>query len=180
MAGQFVAGRLEEAIAGSGGCGVSVYDFSAETGAGGTRALRDYEGRVLLIVNTASRCGFTPQYQGLQRLYDAYRGRGFEILAFPCNQFAHQEPGTDDEIQQFCQVQYGVSFPLFAKVDVNGPNAHPLYRHLTAQKRGLLGSGAIKWNFTKFLVDRTGLVVKRYAPPVAPAAIAPAIERLLP
>ncbi|MFZ1011409.1 MAG: glutathione peroxidase [Candidatus Sulfotelmatobacter sp.] len=145
-------------------------------------SLDHFRGRVLLIVNTASLCGFTPQYAGLEALYRTYRSRGFEVLAFPCNQFGAQEPGSDEGIGVFCDKNYGVTFPLFAKTDVNGPNAHPLYRFLKKEKPGLLGlvgSGAIRWNFTKFLVDRKGSVVARYGPAKAPKALAPAIERLL-
>ena len=134
---------------------------------------------MLLIVNTASKCGFTPQYKGLEALYQKYRAQGLEVLGFPCNQFGAQEPGTEDEIASFCEMNYGVTFPLFAKVDVNGDGAAPLYRHLKAAKPGLLGTEAIKWNFTKFLVDRKGTVVERFAPNDEPAALAGDIEKLL-
>jgi len=140
--------------------------------------LDTYKGKVLLIVNTATGCGFTPQYTGLQKLYDAYRDRGFEILDFPCNQFAGQAPGTIDEIQQFCTLNYGTTFPRFAKLEVNGENESPLYAFLKTEKGGLLGA-AIKWNFTKFLIDRDGKVVKRFAPMDAPDSLAKDIEALL-
>ena len=156
-----------------------IYRFDAERLRGGRQALADYAGQVLLIVNTASHCGFTAQYAGLEALYQRYRERGFAVLGFPCNQFGAQEPGDASEIADFCEVNYGVSFPLFAKIDVNGDDAHPLFRHLKAKAPGLLGSEAIKWNFTKFLVDRDGEVVKRYAPALAPEAIAADIEALL-
>jgi len=134
---------------------------------------------VLLIVNVASHCGFTPQYKGLETLQEKYHDRGFDVLAFPCNQFGAQEPGTEKEIQQFCETHYGVTFPLFAKIDVNGDNAAPLYRHLKTAKKGLLGTEAIKWNFTKFLVNRNGNVVARYAPNDTPESIAADIEKQL-
>ena len=145
-------------------------------------SLDHFRGRVLLIVNTASLCGFTPQYAGLEALYRTYRSRGFEVLTFPCNQFGAQEPGSEAGIGIFCEENYGVTFPLFAKIEVNGPNAHPLYRFLKKEKPGLLGyvgSGAIRWNCTKFLVDRRGNVVARYGPTKDPAALVPAIKRLL-
>ena len=157
----------------------SVFDFSARTIDGKTRKLADYKGKVLLIVNTASKCGFTPQYKGLEALYKEYGKRGFAVLGFPSNQFGEQEPGPESEIAEFCEMNFGVTFPLFAKIDVNGEAAHPLYRYLTKAKPGLLGSEAIKWNFTKFLVDRDGQVVKRYAPTTEPKEIAADIERLL-
>jgi glutathione peroxidase len=139
----------------------SFYDFSAQTLSGKEASLADYRGKVLLIVNTASKCGFTPQYEGLEKLYEGLHPKGLTVLGFPCNQFGKQEPGGADEIGQFCQVNYGVSFPMFAKIDVNGPGAHPLYKFLTREKRGILGTGRIKWNFTKFLIDRAGKVVAR-------------------
>ncbi|PRX41708.1 glutathione peroxidase [Planifilum fimeticola] len=157
---------------------MSVYAFSARTIAGEEKSLSDYDGRVLLIVNTASRCGFTPQYRELQQLYEAYRNRGLEILAFPCNQFANQEPGSEEEIQKFCETNYNVTFPLFSKVKVKGPGAHPLFKYLTEKSPGVLGK-EIKWNFTKFLVNRRGEVVKRYAPQTSPRRIAKDIEELL-
>jgi len=157
---------------------VTVYDFSAKLNNGREQKLSAYEGKVLLIVNTASRCGFTPQYKGLQGLYAKFKKRGFELLAFPCDQFGHQEPGTNREILTFCEVNYGVEFPLFAKIEVNGPDAHPLYKFLKSQKGGLLGNN-IKWNFTKFLVNKEGAVVARYAPMTAPERIARDIEKHL-
>ncbi len=157
----------------------SLYDISVNDIHGKPVKLDRYKGKVLLIVNTASECGFTPQYKGLEALYKKLHGKGFEILGFPCNQFGAQEPGTEDEIASFCEVNYGVSFPLFAKVDVNGDDATPLYRYLKSAKPGLLGSEAIKWNFTKFLVDGKGTVVERYAPNVEPAGLAADIEKLL-
>jgi glutathione peroxidase len=157
----------------------SVHDFSVKDIHGKTVTLDRYKGKVLLIVNTASKCGFTPQYKGLEALWQKYRARGLEVLGFPCNQFGAQEPGTEDEIASFCEVNYGVTFPLFAKVDVNGDGAAPLFKHLKAAKPGLLGTEAIKWNFTKFLVDREGAVVARFAPNDEPAALAGDIEKLL-
>ncbi len=160
----------------------SIYDFSATLLNGEPLSLGRFRGRVLLIVNTASRCGFTPQYAGLESLYRAYRPSGFEVLGFPSNQFGAQEPGSEDEIGAFCRENYQVTFPIFAKICVNGPQAHPLYRFLRKQKPGLLaifGSGAIRWNFTKFLVGRDGSVVARYSPGKKPASLAGAIERLL-
>ncbi len=157
----------------------TVYEFSAERLDGQSVSLEEFRGRVLLIVNTASKCGFTPQYAGLEELYGRYRGRGFEVLGFPCNQFGAQEPGTAQEIGVFCERNYGVSFPMFSKIDVNGPTAHPLYRFLKRSKRGLLGSERIKWNFTKFLIDRQGRVVARFAPSNKPQDLAGRIELLL-
>ncbi|OQP07359.1 glutathione peroxidase [Geobacillus sp. 46C-IIa] len=158
---------------------MSVYEFSAKTIRGEEQPLSAYRGHVLLIVNTASRCGFTPQYQELQQLYDEYQNRGFVVLGFPCNQFGGQEPGTEEEIEQFCQLNYGVTFPLFAKVDVNGGSAHPLFQHLKEQAPGALGTKTIKWNFTKFLVDRNGQVVARFAPQTKPSELKEEIEKLL-
>ncbi|WDL95855.1 glutathione peroxidase [Alicyclobacillus sp. ALC3] len=158
---------------------MNVYDFTVETANGDEQPLRLYEGQTLLIVNTASKCGFTPQYKGLQELYERFSERQFTVLGFPCNQFAKQEPGSNDDIQTFCDVNYGVTFPVFAKVDVNGASAHPLYQFLTKAAPGVLGSNRVKWNFTKFLVDRSGQVVKRYAPKTTPDAIAADIEALL-
>src|SRR6478736_6480143 len=157
----------------------SVYDFTVKDIHGKPQKLDQYKDKVLLIVNTASKCGFTPQYTGLEALYKKFHGKGLEVLGFPCNQFGSQEPGSEDEIAQFCELNFGVTFPLFAKVDVNGDAAAPVYKYLKAEKPGLLGSEAIKWNFTKFLVDRKGRVVERYAPKVEPEAIAADIEKLL-
>ena len=154
------------------------YDFSATRNDGSTQSLADYRGKVVLVVNTASKCGFTPQYKGLQALYDSHGPRGLEILAFPCDQFGHQEPGTDAEIASFCEKNFGVSFPLFAKIEVNGAKAHPLYAWLKSQKGGLLTDG-IKWNFTKFLLDREGTVRGRFAPTTTPAALTKEVEALL-
>ncbi|MBF8376542.1 glutathione peroxidase [Alicyclobacillus mali] len=158
---------------------LTIYDFEVEKADGTTMSMREYQGKVLLIVNTASKCGFTPQYEGLQKLYELYRDRGFEVLAFPCNQFGNQEPGSNEEIQTFCSTTYRVTFPVFAKVDVNGSNAHPLFEYLKKEAKGALGSEAIKWNFTKFLVDRDGRVVKRYAPQTSPESIREDIEACL-
>jgi glutathione peroxidase len=157
----------------------SVYDFIVKDIHGKHVKLDAYKGKALLIVNTASKCGFTPQYKGLEALYQKLRGKGLAILGFPCNQFGAQEPGSEKEIENFCEVNYGVTFPLFAKVDVNGADAAPLYRHLKEAKPGLLGSEAIKWNFTKFLIDRKGNVVERYAPNAEPESLAGDIEKLL-
>lgn len=156
----------------------SIYDFSAKTLAGEEISLKQFEGQVLLIVNTASACGFTPQYKGLEALQQQYGGRGFSVLGFPCNQFGSQEPGDEAQIAQFCSRNYGVSFPMFAKIDVNGAQAHPLYKFLKGEKGGLLGSG-IKWNFTKFVVDRSGRVVSRHAPTTTPESLGKEIETLL-
>lgn len=157
----------------------NVFDFSATALSGEDVPLADFRGKVLLIVNTASKCGFTSQYAGLEHLHEELGPRGFAVLGFPCNQFGQQEPGDADEIRNFCSLTYNVSFPLFAKIDVNGEDAHPLFKHLKAQKAGLLGSEAIKWNFTKFLVDRAGNVVDRYAPTTKPEALRADIEALL-
>ncbi|HQR20007.1 MAG TPA: glutathione peroxidase [Burkholderiaceae bacterium] len=157
----------------------TVYDFSAKTIDGKTRKLSDYKGKVLLVVNTASQCGFTPQYKGLEALYEKYKDKGFAVLGFPSNQFGQQEPGPDDEIAEFCEMNYGVTFPMFSKIDVNGDSAHPLYKYLTSTKKGLLGSEAIKWNFTKFLVDKKGNVVERYAPTTKPEELEKDVERAL-
>ena len=148
-----------------------IYDFTVKDIGGDPVPLDHYRGKVLLVVNTASECGFTPQYKGLEALYRKYRDRGFEVLGFPCNQFGGQEPGSEAQIAAFCTSKYDVTFPLFAKVDVNGDNASPLYRYLKHAKPGLLGTEAIKWNFTKFLVDREGKVVARYAPNDTPESI---------
>lgn len=155
-----------------------LYDFSATRLSGAEQMLEDHRGKVVLVVNTASQCGFTPQYAGLEELYVRFAEQGFVVLGFPCDQFGAQEPGTDDEIADFCHVNYGVSFPMFSKIDVNGSGAHPLYDWLKSERKGILG-GAIKWNFTKFLVDRDGHVVSRYAPTTEPADIADDIEKLL-
>lgn len=157
----------------------TVFDFTAQDIAGKDVDLSQYQGKVLLIVNTASKCGFTPQYKGLQALFEKYRERGLEVLGFPCNQFGHQEPGDEAAISEFCELNFGVDFPLFGKIDVNGDSAHPLYRHLKEEAPGLLGSKAVKWNFTKFLVNRDGQVVKRYAPTDKPESLAKDIEKLL-
>ncbi len=156
-----------------------IYQLSVDRLQGGTQTLADYAGKVLLIVNTASECGFTPQYAGLEALHQRYGEQGLVVLGFPCNQFGAQEPGSAEEIGAFCEKNYGVSFPMFAKIEVNGEHAHPLYRYLKEHARGVLGSEAIKWNFTKFLVDRDGEVVDRYAPTTTPEAIAGDIEKLL-
>jgi glutathione peroxidase len=157
----------------------AVTDFEVRTANGGTASLSDYRGKVLLIVNTASKCGFTPQYEGLEALHRDYADRGFEVLGFPCNQFGAQEPGDAAEIANFCSLTYDVTFPVFAKIDVNGPEADPLFERLKSEAPGLLGSKAIKWNFTKFLVDREGEVVDRYAPTTKPEDIRKDIEKLL-
>jgi glutathione peroxidase len=158
---------------------MSIYDFSAETLDGKPAPLADYQGKVVLIVNTASKCGFTPQYEGLEALYRKYADRGLVVLGFPCNQFGAQEPGNADEIKNFCSLTYDVTFPMFAKIDVNGPKAHPLYEYLKHEKKGLLGSEGIKWNFTKFLVGRDGAVAERFAPTTKPEDLSGAIEKLL-
>lgn len=157
----------------------TVYDFSANSLEGKPVSLRDFTGKVLLVVNTASKCGFTPQYQGLEAMYEQYRDRGFTVLGFPCNQFGSQEPGTAEQIGSFCQKNYGVSFPMFEKIDVNGEAAHPLYRWLKSNAKGVLGSEAIKWNFTKFLIDRHGGVVDRFAPATKPEDLKDKLEALL-
>ncbi len=156
-----------------------VYDFSAKTIDGDEQTLSAYRGKTLLVVNVASKCGFTPQYEGLEKIYRQFKGQGLEILGFPCDQFGHQEPGDEQEIRQFCSLNYDVSFPMFAKVEVNGANAHPLYKYLKKEAKGLLGTEAVKWNFTKFLVDAQGKVVKRYAPTDTPAAIGKELAALL-
>jgi glutathione peroxidase len=157
----------------------TAFDFKAANIVGKPVPLKTYQGKVLLIVNTASQCGFTPQYKGLQALYDDYHDRGLEVLGFPCNQFGGQEPGEAEDIYAFCELNFGVSFPLFDKVEVNGAGAHPLFKWLTSSAPGLLGSEAIKWNFTKFLVRRDGTVFKRYAPQAAPESLRQDIEALL-
>ena len=157
----------------------TIADFTVITNRGASLDLKDKLGSVLLVVNTASKCGFTPQYDGLEKLYETYKDRGFEVLGFPCNQFGGQEPGNADEIAEFCKVNFGVTFPLMQKVDVNGSAASPLFDWLKAEAPGVLGTKAIKWNFTKFLIDREGNVVKRYGPSEAPESIAGDIEKLL-
>jgi len=157
----------------------TVYDFTARTIDGSDRPLADYRGKVLLVVNVASECGFTPQYEGLEALHERFKERGFAVLGFPCNQFGAQEPGSEAQIQSFCETRYGVKFPMFAKIDVNGPQAHPLYELLKSSEPGLLGTEVIKWNFTKFLVGKDGKALKRYAPQTKPEAIAGDIEAAL-
>ena len=157
----------------------TIYDFKAQSISGKEIGLSDFKGKVMLIVNTASKCGFTPQFGGLEALYKTYAGRGLVVVGFPCNQFGSQDPGADGEIAEFCQVNYGVSFPMMGKVDVNGPAAHPLYKWLSAEAPGLLGSKSIKWNFTKFLVGKDGQVIKRYAPTDKPADLAKDVEAAL-
>jgi len=157
----------------------SIYDFSVDDIHGKPVKLDKYKDKVMLIVNTASKCGFTPQYKGLEELYEKFHGKGLEVLGFPCNQFGAQEPGSEKEIAQFCELNYGVTFPMFAKVDVNGAKTAPVYKYLKAEKPGLLGSEAIKWNFTKFLVDRKGNVLARYAPNDTPESMAGDIEKAL-
>ena len=158
---------------------MSVYDFTAETLEGAPAPLSDYRGKVLLIVNTASKCGFTPQYEGLEKLWRTYKDRGLAVVGFPCNQFGAQEPGDAAEIANFCSLTYDVSFPMMKKIDVNGPAAHPLYVWLKHEKKGLLGTEGIKWNFTKFLVGRDGEVKARFAPTDKPESLASAIEAAL-
>lgn len=157
----------------------SIYDFSAQTVGGKQQPLSDYRGKVLLVVNTASKCGFTPQFAGLEELYEKYADKGLVILGFPCNQFASQDPGSNDEIQEFCQLNYGVTFPVFAKIEVNGRGADPIFKHLKKEAPGALGTERVKWNFTKFLIDAEGNVVKRYAPTDKPKAIEKDIAKLL-
>lgn len=161
------------------GAAADVFDFSVKALDGSPMPLADFRGQVLLIVNTASQCGFTPQYAGLQKLHDQFSPRGFSVLGFPCNQFGAQEPGAADDIASFCSHNFGVSFPLGEKIQVNGKQAHPLYRHLTANARGVLGTESVKWNFTKFLINRDGHVVARFAPTTRPEALAADIEALL-
>ena len=157
----------------------TLYDITCRTMNGQSQTLGDFRGKVLLIVNTASQCGFTPHFTGLEDLYQTYHSQGLEVLGFPCNQFGKQDPGSNEEILSFCQTRYHVTFPMFAKIDVNGPNAHPLFEHLKSQAPGVLGSEAVKWNFTKFLVDRSGKVRQRFAPATTPSDIEPAIRELL-
>jgi len=156
----------------------TIYDFSLPTSTQGEKSLADYRGKVLLIVNTASQCGFTPQYEGLQTLHDKYHEDGLVVVAVPCNQFGAQEPGSNETIQEFCQLNYGLSFPVMGKIDVNGVDQHPLYKYLTTQAKGLI-TDSIKWNFTKFLVNKEGAVVERFAPITKPDAIEKHIEKLL-
>ena len=157
---------------------MGIYDYKVKDKQGEEVSIKDYEGKVLLIVNTATGCGFTPQFDGLQDLYEKYREQGFEILDFPCNQFGNQAPGSDEEIMDFCNSRYGITFPQFAKIDVNGENEEPLFTYLKSQKSGLMGS-RIKWNFTKFLVDRSGKVVGRYTPTTTPEALDEEVAKVL-
>jgi len=157
----------------------SIYDFSVVDIDGNEVSLNEYEGKVLLIVNVASKCGFTKQYTGLQQIYDKYKEQGFVVLGFPCNQFGAQEPGTEEQIKDFCESTFGVNFPMFSKIDVNGDNAHPLYKYLKSNVKGTLGTEDIKWNFTKFLVDRNGKIIERYGSTTTPESIATEIEKLL-
>ncbi len=157
----------------------SLYEFSALTAAGKEVHMADFAGKVILVVNTASKCGLTPQYEGLEILYKKYKDKGLMILGFPCNQFADQEPGNDEEIQSFCKINYGVSFPIFSKIDVNGKNVHPLFKFLKSSLPGLLGSKIIKWNFTKFLINREGKPVKRFGPQEVPESFEKDIQALL-
>lgn len=157
----------------------AIYDIKAQTIDGREISLAQFKGKALLVVNVASKCGFTPQYEGLEKLYETYKDRGFEVLAFPCNQFGAQEPGTAQDISQFCTVNYGVKFPLFAKVEVNGPGTHPLWAHLKKEEPGVLGTEAIKWNFTKFLIDRNGNVRERFAPSTKPEDLTTKVEQVL-
>lgn len=157
---------------------MSVHEFSATTINGDEKTLADYKGKALLIVNTASECGFTPQFEGLQKLYDEYNDKGLEILGFPCNQFGGQDPGSDGEISEFCSMNYGVTFPMFSKVDVKGDQAHPLFHYLTKETKGILGD-QIKWNFTKFLIDQEGQVIDRFSPQTKPENIKDNIEKVL-
>lgn len=157
----------------------SIYDFDVTTINHDKTTLASYRGNVMLIVNTASGCGFTPQFEGLEKLYKTYKSKGFVVLGFPCNQFAGQEPLNEAGIENFCRINYGVTFPMFSKIDVNGAKTHPLYQYLKHQAPGILGSETIKWNFTKFLVDKKGKVIRRYAPSTTPESIAADIEKLL-
>lgn len=156
----------------------NIYQFRAELLDGQEQALSEYAGKVLLIVNTASKCGFTPQFSGLEKLYQHYKNQGLEILGFPCNQFGGQDPGSNAQIGEFCQKNYGVTFPMFAKVDVKGPEAHPIFRYLTNNSKGILGNG-IKWNFTKFLIGRDGRIIQRFAPTTKPESLQEEIEKAL-
>jgi glutathione peroxidase len=158
---------------------MSIYDFEATTIDGQPQKMDSYRGKTLLIVNVASECGFTPQYAGLQELHDRFKDKGFAVLGFPCDQFGHQEPGDDEQIRNFCSVNYNITFPLFSKVEVNGDDAHPLYKYLRSERKGLLGTESIKWNFTKFLVGSDGAVLKRYAPTDTPESIGADLARVL-
>ena len=158
---------------------MEIYDFKVEDIKGHEQSLENYKDKVLLVVNTASKCGFTPQFKGLEKLYQDYKDQGLEILGFPCNQFMQQDPGNNGEIAEFCEMNYGVTFPMFSKIDVNGDNAHPLYKFLKKEAKGLMGSEGIKWNFTKFLVDKNGKVVERFPPTADPAKLVKPIEKLL-
>lgn len=158
---------------------MSIYDFQVKTIDGTPASISKYKGQVILIVNVASQCGFTKQYEGLETLFQTYKNQKFTVLGFPCNQFGSQEPGNEAEIKSFCETRFNVTFPLFTKIDVNGPSTDPLYNFLKAKKKGFLGSQGIKWNFTKFLIDRNGNVVKRYAPQINPAALEKDIQKLL-
>ena len=157
----------------------NIYNHSCNDNSGNLQNLSAFEGQALLIVNTASKCGFTPQYNGLQELQEKFKDSGFSVLAFPCNQFGGQEPGSSEEIQEFCTVNYGINFPIFEKVDVKGEDAHPLFKYLTSEKKGLLGSESIKWNFTKFLINKEGKPIARFAPNTKPEKISKEIENLL-
>ena len=157
----------------------NIYNHSCNDNSGNLQNLSAFEGQALLIVNTASKCGFTPQYNGLQELQEKFKDSGFSVLAFPCNQFGGQEPGSSEEIQEFCTVNYGINFPIFEKVDVKGEDAHPLFKYLTSEKKGLLGSESIKWNFTKFLINKEGKPIARFAPNTTPEKISKEIESLL-
>ncbi|WP_019912954.1 glutathione peroxidase [Paenibacillus sp. HW567] len=158
---------------------MSIYDFEVNTLRGQEETLSKYKGKVLLVVNTASKCGFTPQYKGLQEVYDKFKDRGFEVLGFPSNQFAGQEPGDSEDIAEFCEINYGVTFPMYEKIDVKGDEAHPLFKYLSKEAPGVLGSKSVKWNFTKFLVDQEGRVLKRFAPQTTPDQIEADIAKLL-
>ena len=158
---------------------MSIYDLSAKAIDGSEVKFDQFHGKALLVVNVASKCGFTPQYEGLEALYEKYAGQGFVVLGFPCDQFGHQEPGDEGQIQSFCETKFGVKFPMFAKIEVNGPNTHPVYEHLKNEAPGVLGTTSVKWNFTKFLVDRSGVVVKRYASTDTPQKIEADVKELL-
>ncbi|MCE3199247.1 glutathione peroxidase [Paenibacillus sonchi] len=158
---------------------MSIYDYKANTLRGQEESLSKYKGKVLLVVNTASKCGFTPQYKGLQEVYDKFKDRGFEVLGFPSNQFAGQEPGESEDIAEFCEINYGVTFPMYEKIEVKGDGAHPLFKYLSKEAPGVLGSKSVKWNFTKFLVDQEGRVLKRFAPQTTPDQIEADIAKLL-